>query len=254
MHKKIALVTGVSRQKGIGRAICLELAKQQFDVFFTYWTAYDNQMPWKVKPEEPELIQSAIQNHGVVCEKMELDLSEGNSVQKLFTEVKRKMGIPSVLINNATYSTSTNVESLTGQALDKHYAINLRATTLLTVEFIKNFNLGNNGRIINLTSGQSLGPMPDEIAYAITKGGIETLTYTLASSIASKGITINAVNPGPNDTGWMNDKIKGELSQRFPMHRIGTPKDTANLVGFLVSEKADWITGQIIHSEGGFIR
>ena len=94
--------------------------------------------------------------------------------------------------------------------------------------------------------------MPNEIAYAITKGAIETLTYTLSQEIASKGITINAVNPGPNDTGWMDDELKSKLIGQFPMKRIGKPKDTAKLIGFLVSEDAEWITGQIIHSEGGF--
>ena len=96
--------------------------------------------------------------------------------------------------------------------------------------------------------------MPNEIAYAITKGAIETLTYTLSQKIASKGITINAVNPGPNDTGWMNEKMKTELLSQFPMNRIGKPKDTANLIGFLASKEAEWITGQIINSEGGFKR
>ena len=93
-----------------------------------------------------------------------------------------------------------------------------------------------------------------EIAYAMTKSAIEMLTHTLSSEIAAKGITINAVNPGPNDTGWMNKEIKEELIKRFPMGRIGNPKDTANLIGYLISKEAEWVTGQIIHSEGGFKR
>ena len=96
--------------------------------------------------------------------------------------------------------------------------------------------------------------MPGEIAYAITKGAIETLTYTLASEIASKGITINAVNPGPNDTGWMNRELEDQLLAQSPMGRVGRPTDTAKLIGFLASEEAEWITGQVIHSEGGFKR
>ena len=254
MNRKIAIVTGVSRLKGIGRAICCELAKREFDVFFTYWTEYDNQMPWKVNTNEPELIQQEIKEFGVKCEKLELDLSNENAIAILFKEVNDKLGYPLVLVNNATYSTQTTIESLTAKELDKHYEVNLKATTLLTIEFIKQFNFNKNGRIINLSSGQSLGQMPNEIAYAITKGAIETLTYTLSQEIASKGITINAVNPGPNDTGWMNKKMKRELLKQFPMNRIGKPKDTAKLIGFLASEDAEWITGQIIHSEGGFKR
>ena len=254
MNRKIAIITGVSRLKGIGREICRELARSEFDIFFTYWTEYDNQMPWKVNRNEPELIQQEIIEFGVKCEKLELDLSNENAIEILFKEVKNKLGCPLVLVNNATYSTQTTIDNLTAKELDKHYEVNLKATTLLTLEFVKQFDFNKNGRIINLSSGQSLGQMPNEIAYAITKGAIETLTYTLSQEIASKGITINAVNPGPNDTGWIDEKMKKELLNQFPMNRIGKPKDTAKLIGFLASENAEWITGQIIHSEGGFKR
>ena len=254
MNNKIAIITGVSRLKGIGRAICCELAERKFDIFFTYWTEYDNQMPWKVNKNEPELIQQEVRKLGVKCEKLELNLSKENAIETLFNRVKNKLGNPLILINNATYSTETSINNFNSEELDKHYEINIKATTLLTVEFIKQFKFTKNGRIINLSSGQSLGQMPNEIAYAITKGAIETLTNTLSQTIASKGITINAVNPGPNDTGWIDKKLRNQLINQFPMKRIGKPKDTANLIGFLTSEEAEWITGQIIHSEGGFIR
>ena len=256
MKKKrnIAIVTGVSRLKGIGRAICVELAKRDIDIFFTYWTSYDQQMPWGIKKNEPQFIQKEIKSFGVRCEKLELDLSKKKSVSRLFKKVEKKLGSPNILINNATYSTQTSIDNFSAKELDKHYAINLKATTLLCIAFIQRFKKQKDGRIINLSSGQSLGPMSNEIAYAITKGAIETLTYTLAQEIAKKGITINAVNPGPNDTGWMNKKLRKELLERFPMKRIGRPSDTAKLIGFLVSKDAEWITGQVIHSEGGFIR
>lgn len=254
MTRKIAVVTGVSRLKGIGQAICCELAQRGYDVFFTYWTSYDRQMPWGIKDNEPEKIQETIKDYGVRCDKLELDLSEDQATNLLLNTVEKCLGTPQVLINNATYSTETTIDSLTAAELDRHYAINVRATTLLTTTFIQRFPLGQKGRIVNLTSGQSLGPMPNEIAYALTKGTVETLTQTLAQEIAPKGITINAVNPGPNDTGWMDEPLQNQLLQQFPMNRIGTPQDTARLVGFLVSEEAEWITGQIIHSEGGFKR
>lgn len=254
LKERIAIVTGVSRLKGIGRAICCELAKSGIDIFFTYWLPYDKSMPWSVLDDEPEAIQKEVQDIGVRCEKLELDLSTAKAHETLLSTVNSKLGNPSILINNATYSTETTIDNLTEEEMDNHYAINLKATTLLSLEFIKQFAFDKNGRIINLSSGQSLGHMPNEIAYAITKGAIETLTYTLSQEIASKGITINAVNPGPNDTGWMDEKLRNKLVHQFPMGRIGTPKDSAKLIGFLVSEDAEWITGQIIHSEGGFKR
>jgi len=252
--RKIAIVTGTSRLDGIGYAICIELARRGFDISFTYWSKYDKNMPWKVGPNEPEIIQKKIKNIGVECIKLEIDLSKQKSIKKLFNHVNNKLGSPRVLINNATYSTQTNIKNLTAKELDNHYDINFKANTLLTLEFIKQFKYNKNGRIINLSSGQSLGKMPNEIAYAITKSAIDTLTYTLSSEIASKGITINSVNPGPNDTGWMTKSMKAKIIKQFPMKKIGTPTDTANLIGFLASKKANWITGQIIHSEGGFLR
>ena len=254
MSHKVAIVTGVSRIKGIGRAICIELAKRKHDIFFTYWTEYDQQMPWSVDDNEPDLIQEEIKDLGVRCEKIELDLSSENSAELLFDSITESFGEASVLVNNATFSTETEINTITGSDLDKHYAVNVKATTLLIAEFVKRFNSQKQGRIVNLTSGQSLGQMPNEIAYAMTKGAIETLTVTLSSQLAGKGITINAVNPGPNDTGWMNKELKESLGQQFPMGRIGQPKDTAKLIGFLANDDAEWITGQIIHSEGGFKR
>ena len=255
MDRKIAIVTGVSRLKGIGRAICKELAKKETDIFFTYWKEYDSQQPWNVETSnDPELIEDEITKLGVRCNKIELDLSNTLSIKKLLDEVENKLGNPSILVNNATYSTSTNIDNFSVEELDKHYEVNIRATSLLTIEFIRRFNKGKGGRIINLISGQSLSPMSGEIAYAITKGATETLTFTLSQEIACKGITINAINPGPTDSGWMSDEDKNELIGMLPMKRIGEPRDAAKLITFLASEEAEWITGQIIHSEGGFKR
>lgn len=254
MQRKVAIVTGVSRVKGIGRSLCLELARKGFDIFFTYWRPYDQQMPWGVNEDEPQQIYQEIIEQGVRCSHIELNLTIPDSIISLLDRAEEKLGSPSVLINNATYSTSTSIDSLTAQELDNHYNINVKATTLLTQAFIQRFQNNGAGRIINITSGQSLGKMPNELAYAMTKSAMEMMTTTLSSELASRGITINAVNPGPNETGWMDKDLKNELIKRFPTGRVGTPTDTASLIGFLVSEEAAWITGQIIHSEGGFKR
>lgn len=214
--RKVALVTGTGRLKGIGYAICAELAKQNFDIFFTYWGPYDRQMPWTVEIDEPKQIQEEIVRLGVGCERMEFDLS--------------------------------------ADELDRHYEVNLKGTTMLTMEFIRRFKYRKGGRIINLTSGQSLGEMSQEIVYALTKAAVETLTKTISQEIAKKGITINAVNPGPTDTGWMDEELTALILSKSPMGRVGTPRDAARLIAFLASEEAQWITGQIIHSEGGFTR
>jgi len=251
---KIAIITGVSRLKGIGHAIAIELAEKGTDIFFTYWTEYDNQMAWKVGEDEPKIIKEKVEALGVNCASMELDLTGEHAVEALLGVVEKRMGAPSILINNATYSTMTGIADFSGKELDKHYHLNVRATTLLTIEFIRRFQYKEGGRIINMTSGQSLGEMNNEIAYAMTKGAIETLTRTISQEIAAKGIAINAVNPGPTDTGWIDEDLQKDLLERFPMGRLGMPKDAAKLIGFLCSEEGQWITGQVMHSEGGFIR
>jgi len=168
--------------------------------------------------------------------------------------VRERLGAPSILVNNAAVSINDSFETITAEGLDAHYTVNVRATALLSAEFARRYKGGPGGRIINLTSGQSLGPMPGELSYVATKGAIEAFTRTLAAEVAHKGITVNAVNPGPTDTGWMTEELKRNLLPKFPMGRVGQPADAARLIAFLASDEAAWITGQVIHSEGGFIR
>lgn len=248
----IALVTGVSRLKGIGFAICKELATRGIDIAFTYWTPYDAAMPWGIENDEPQLIEEALAEDGVNIFRSEVDLSQPHSWKQLFDDVESNLGKATVLVNNATHSTASTPETLTAKILDDHYAINVRATLMLSMEFARRFS-GKNGRIINLTSGQFQRPMLSEIAYAVTKGGVDAMTVTLAAELGPQGITVNAVNPGPTDTGWMTPELEQQLKPRFPTQRIGQPEDAARLVGFLASEEAAWVTGQMIHSEGGFV-
>jgi len=200
--------------------------------------------------------QACIEENRVRCAHVEIDLSESNTPGKLFDLVCSELGPPSILVNNAAHSTRDGFMNLDAKILDDHYAVNMRATFLLSVEFARRFSHSQNamGRIINLTSGQALGPMIGELAYAATKGAISAFTLSLSAEIAPLGITVNAVNPGPTDTGWMTEEIKQELLSRFPIGRIGLPEDAARLVAFLASEEAQWITGQVLNSEGGFIR
>ncbi|MGE6488721.1 SDR family oxidoreductase [Paenisporosarcina sp. NPDC076898] len=254
LQNKLAIVTGASRLQGIGAAICRELADAGYDIFFTFWTEYDKKMPWSINIEEPVRLKKELLNKGVKVSCMELDLSNPTAPEQLFMKVEEDLGHPDILINNAAYSTNNDYSSITAEEMDKHYMINIRATTLLSSKFAKNFMKKTGGRIINITSGQFQGPMPGELAYATTKGAVDALTITLAAELAPLGITVNAINPGPTNTGWMTAEIKSELTAKFPFGRIGEPNDVAKAIKFLVSEDASWITGQIIHSEGGFKR
>ena len=254
LKEKIAIITGVSRLKGIGAAICRELAEAGYHIFFTYWTDYDKKMPWSVELDEPMKLKEELTQKGVKVSCMELDLTHQKAPEQLLEQVIEHLGYPDILINNAAYSTNNGFSTITAEELDKHYMVNIRATTLVSSLFAQRFEKKSGGRIVNITSGQFQGPMPGELAYATTKGAVDALTITLSAELAPLGITVNAINPGPTDTGWMTESIKSELNPMFPFGRIGEPKDVAKAIKFLVSDEADWITGQIIHSEGGFRR
>lgn len=187
---------------------------------------------------------------------LEVDLSDPNSATTIMNTVITTFGTPTILVNNAAHSTRDGYMNLDATTLDDHYAVNVRATCLLSVEFARRFKESQKeyGSIINLSSGQALGPMIGELAYVASKGAISAFTTSLSAELAHLGITVNAVNPGPTDTGWMTEDLKEHLLPKFMMGRIGTPEDAANIIGFLATEEAKWITGQVINSEGGYLR
>jgi 3-oxoacyl-[acyl-carrier protein] reductase len=251
---RVALVTGVGRKRGIGSAVCRALASRGADVVLSHWKAYDREMPWASDEDEPEALVGELRAAGVGAEGVEMDLSSPDSAWLLLDAAEEKLGRPSILVNTAAYSTRDGFEALDAETLDAHYAVNVRAMALLSVGFARRHPGGPGGRIINFSSGQSLGPMPGELAYIATKGAIEAFTRTLAAEVGHKGITVNAVNPGPTDTDWMDEETRRESVPKFPLGRIGQPEDAARLVAFLAGDQAAWITGQVIHSEGGFLR
>ncbi len=250
---RTALVTGAGRARGIGTATARLLGERGADIFFTYWHAFDRSQPWGAEDVHPSKFLSELRTRGIRAEAGEIDLSPPDSAVSLLDLVEEQMGLPDIIVNNAAYSTQTDYEHLDAAALDAHYAVNLRAPVLLSVAFAHRYT-GEHGRIINLVTGSALGPMRGELAYSATKGALETFTRDLAAGVAAKRITVNAVNPGPTDTGWMGDELKSAIRDVSPMGRLGQPEDAARLIAFLASDEAEWITGQVIHSEGGFQR
>jgi 3-oxoacyl-[acyl-carrier protein] reductase len=170
LEGQIALVTGVSHTNGIGAAICRKLATEGADIFFTNWGSF---------PEWISSFKKEIEENGVRCNNFEIDLSQTDSPYKLLDRVSTNLGLPTILINNAAHSVKDGYMGLDAMILDEHYRVNMRTTFLLSVEFARRFKKSNNlaGRIINMTSGQGLGPMPGELAYAATKGAISAFSF-----------------------------------------------------------------------------
>jgi len=250
----VAIVTGASRRIGIGAAVCRALASRGADIFFTHWGVFDTTVLSGRDPAGPEDLLRELTAMGVRAAELEADLSRPETAAEILAAATARLGPPSILINNATHSTPDGYERLDAATLDAHYAVNLRGTMLLSVAFARVYAGGEGGRIICLTSGQDLGPMPGELAYAATKAGIVAFATSLAADVAAKGITVNAVNPGPTDTGWMDPDLKREILAASPFGRIGQPEDAARLIAWLASRDGAWITGQVINSEGGFGR
>jgi 3-oxoacyl-[acyl-carrier protein] reductase len=254
LRGRIALVTGATRLGGIGAAVCRALAAEGADVAFTHWRAYDRRFPWAGADDKPAQLAAALRAQGVRALALEADLADPATPQRLLDRVAADLGPLRILVNNAAYSTNDGYAALDAATLDAHYAVNVRAMALLSVDFARRYGGGAGGRIINFSSGQGRGPMPDELAYAASKGAVEAFTVSLSPAVAPLGITVNAVNPGPTDTGWIDPDLARELLPKFPFGRLGAPDDAARLVAWLASDDAAWITGQIINSEGGFIR
>ena len=171
----VAIVTGASRRIGIGAAVCRALAARGADIFFTHWGAYDTLVLSGRDEAGPADLVRELSAMGVRAAEMEADLSHPDVPAEILKSVTEQLGPPRILINNATHSTRDGYEVLDAATIDAHCAVNLRGTMLLSVLFARAYAGGEGGRIICLTSGQDLGPMPGELAYAATKAGIVAL-------------------------------------------------------------------------------
>ncbi len=245
---KIALITGVGRKEGIGAAICREFAKQGTDIFYTYWRDYDKSQFPETASYKPEDFVQELEACGVRAQSVEMDLSKPESTTMLFEVVRQRLGEPDILINNACFDSEVAFLELTAESLDKHYAVNIRAITFLCQEFVRGWQKKEGGRVVIMTSGQSLGSMGGhKIPYTITKACAEMLASQLAPELLAKGITINAVDPGPTDTGWMTEALKKQIQKESSKGSLNTPVDTAKFIATLLIDKAE-PTGQVIHA------
>jgi len=162
------------------------------------------------------------------------------------------LGPLDILVVNHARSGHRRLGELTSEEIDAFLHENVRASLLLVQAFAAQHDAAREGgRVVLLTSGQHLAPMSREVAYAVSKGALQQATLTLADELADRGITVNAVNPGPTETGWISDT---DPAGTMPFGRWGEPDDAARLIAWLCSDDARWITGQTINSEGGFRR
>ena len=243
-----ALVTGVSRRAGIGYTVARRLLDDGVGVFVHGWAAHDAGQRWGAEPGGTGAIAREL---GVPF--VEADFADAEAPARVVAAAAEALGPLDIVVANHARSGHGRLAELTAAEIDAFLHENVRATLLLVREFAdQHDDRRDGGRVVLLTSGQHLAPMAREVAYAVSKGALQQATLTLADELADRGITVNAVNPGPTDTGWgLGDEDPGGT---MPFGRWGEPDDAARLIVWLCSDDARWITGQTIDSEGGFRR
>jgi 3-oxoacyl-[acyl-carrier protein] reductase len=231
-----ALITGVGHRQGIGYATATRLTARGDRVFTTRWDGYDADRAFNRDAEIP-------------WPSLNANLETLDAPAQIFEAAEAEVGKVDILVLNHAYSKRDELTNFEPDVLDLHLAVNVRGSLLLCQEFV-NRNDSGWGSIVFLTSGQSLHPMPDEISYAASKGAIESVSLALAGGLARRGITVNAIDPGATDTGWIPPSDMAQWSAESPRGRVGQSEDAARLIDFLTSDEAHWVTGQLIRSRG----
>ncbi len=207
---------------------------------------------------DPGGIDSLLEDLGGLGSRLqhvEADLAEPAAPATVIERAVELFGAVDVLVANHARSSSMPLEAVTAEELDRSWAVNARAVILLVQAYAaRRDHRRADGRIVLFTSGQHLAAMAGELPYAVSKGAVHQMTRSLADALADRAITLNAVNPGPVDTGWASPARADRLRPRFPGGRWGRPEDIAAVVAWLASPESGWITGQVIDAEGGFRR
>jgi len=247
-HRPIALVTGASRQIGIGSSIASTLAAAGWDVAVTYWRPYDALMPWGSRPEEADRQINELRRLGARTATIEADLSLVDSPARIFDAVERDLGPVTALVMSHCQSVESDILTTSVESFDLHFAVNARGTWLLVREFGRRFRgEPGSGRIVAITSDHTAYHLP----YGASKGAMDRIVLAAAWEFRTKGITANVINPGGTDTGWMSEEIKAKVKEWTLAGRIGQPQDCANLLNFLCSKEGSWVNAQLLYSNGG---
>lgn len=249
---RVVVVTGVSRRVGIGFALARRLAADGAAVLIQSWSAHDAEMPWGADPGAPEALLGELRSTGSQAEHVVADFERPEAAREVIDAAVDAFGHVDAMVANHARSSSQGIGDLTAEELDRTMAVNVRGTLLLAKAFAAQHDGRPGGRIVLFTSGQGKGPMPGELPYVASKGALHQVTASLAAELMGRGITVNTVDPGPTDTGYADAVGRAAVEARMPRGRWGTPDDAARLVSWLVGDEAEWVTGQVIHCDGGF--
>jgi 3-oxoacyl-[acyl-carrier protein] reductase len=238
---QVAMVTGGAR--GIGRAIAEGLARRGAHVVVA-----------DINADEARETASVLTSFGIKAMGMKLDVSNSEEVKKIFGEMRKEFSRIDILVNNAGITRDGLVLRMKEEDWDSVIAVNLKSVFLCSKEAIKDMSQQRYGRIVSISSVAAFMGNPGQANYGASKAGIVGLTKTLAKEYASRGITVNAVAPGFIQTVMTDvllEKVKEEVKKQVPLARFGTVEDVAHAVIFLASPDSGYITGHVIHVNGG---
>ena len=241
--RRIALVTGGSR--GIGRAVCVRLAQDGFDIAFNYQGGYDAAMETKAMCEEKGAKVLAVQ----------ADIRSSEECEKLIAEtLEFGDGRIDVLVNNAGITRDNLLGRIKDEDMDAVLDVNLKGTFYMMRGVCKKMLRQRSGRIINMSSVVGILGNAGQVNYAASKAAVIGMTKSLAREVASRKITVNAVAPGMIETDMTKaipDSAKEKIKAGIPLGEMGRPEDVANVVAFLAGEEGRYLTGQVICVDGG---
>jgi 3-oxoacyl-[acyl-carrier protein] reductase len=249
---RTVLVTGVSRRQAIGAGVARRLVSDGAAVLLHSWAPHDDEQPWGADRGGPEALAEELRAAGGLVELASADLADPDAPRSLVAGAHQAFGHLDAVVVNHARSSSQTLEQLTASEIDLSFAVNCRAALLLVQAFTGQHDGRPGGRVVLFTSGQYHAAMPGELPYVASKGALHQLTPSLAAYLMPRGITVNCVDPGPNDTGYASSQVLDYVARRIPGGRWGTPTDTARLVAWLLTDEADWVTGQVIASDGGW--
>lgn len=239
---KTALVTGAGR--GIGRAIALTLAGYGADVAVNY----------SGSREKAEETAEEIRAMGRKAVLIQADISKQEDCERMFREMESSLGTIDILVNNAGITRDNLAVRMSESEFDQVIDTNLKGAFFCMKMAGKAMMKARKGRIISISSISGVRGNAGQINYCAAKAGIIGMTKCLAKELASRNITVNAVAPGYIDTDMtavLPEKVKEQVLQQVPLKRMGQPRDIAETVAFLASDRADYITGQTIQVDGG---
>ena len=242
LENKVALITGAGR--GIGRAIAVALAKEGAQVIINY----------NGSEKKASEVKQLIEEQGGKAVTCQCDVSDFTACKKMIRDVVAEFGHLDILVNNAGITKDGLIMKMKEEDFDAVLNINLKGTFNTIRHSARQMLKQRSGKIINISSVSGILGNPGQANYAASKAGVIGLTKTMARELGSRGITVNAIAPGFVDTEMtevLGDSVKEAACRQIILGRFGKPEDIANTAVFLASEKADYITGQVISVDGG---